>query len=164
MHRAGVQYAGFISAMQEGFAHMGHYYAKTRENPMSTMSYGKGDLIIQENEAQMHVLRQFAEAAKKDGEYGPEFHGQYVPSSVRSSYESMLRYSAEMMGAGDAFVRAFVGVAEARGRAFDQLLTPGKRMMPKDFKKATKKAYSDMVDSRVSLLIQLMTTSLKRLH
>ena len=148
MHRAGVQYAGFVSAMQEGFAHMGHYYKKTRENPMSTMSYGKGDLIIQENEAQMHVLRQFAEAAKKDGEYGPEFMVNMYQAQFDQAMNPFLRYSAEMMGAGDAFVRAFVGVAEARGRAFDQLLTPGKRMMPKDFKKATKKAYKDMVDSK----------------
>lgn len=145
-HRALTQYAGIQEAFQNAWSHMGHYWRKTMENPMSTMEYGKGDLAIQRNEENIAVLREFAEASKADGEYGPEYLLNMYEDMHSVATNPWFRYSANIMGAADAFTRAFVATAEARGRAYDQLLVPGKKILPKDFKKTSRQVYDSMVD------------------
>lgn len=47
MHRAWVQYSGFVGAFTEAFQHAGKVGRMANENPMAVMSYGKGDLVIE---------------------------------------------------------------------------------------------------------------------
>ena len=147
-HRAFAQYAGFTEAFQNAWGHMGFYWHKTTENPMSTMEYGRGDLVIQRNEENIGVLREFAEASKADGEYGPEYLLNFYEDMHSVATNPWFRYSANIMGAADAFTRAFIATAEARGRAYDQLLVPGKKILPKDMKKTSAEIYNSMVDKK----------------
>ena len=148
MHRAWVQYSGAVGAFTEAFQHAGKIGRMANENAMSVMSYGKGDLVIQNFDNKVKVLRSFAEASKKEGHHGPEFLLDMYEAQMDSALSKYQRFSANWMTMADAFVKSSIGVAEARGRAFDRLFEPGKRLMPKDFKKAQKAAYDEMVDSK----------------
>ena len=147
LSRAAYQYAGVKDAFANAYQHMGHFWKQTLENPMSTMEYGRGDLAVQRNEKTIQVLRTTADAMAEDGHLGPTY--------LLNTYEDMhsiatspwFRYSANIMGAADAFTRAFVATAEARGMAYDKVLKPGTKVKPSDFKKVADETYTSMIDS-----------------
>jgi len=146
--RASYQYAGIKDATVNAYRHMAHYWKKTMENPMSTMEYGRGDLNVVRNEKNIELLRTTSDAMAQDGHYGPQY--------LLNTYEDMhsiatnpwFRYSANIMGAADAFTRGFIATAEARGMAYDKVLKPGTKAKPGDFKKVADEVYTSMHDSK----------------
>ena len=146
--RAAYQYAGVKDAFTNAYSHMSHFWKKTMENPMSTMEYGRSDLAVARNEKNIETLRLTADAMADDGFFGPQY--------LLNTYEDMhsiatnpwFRYSANMMGAADAFTRAFIATAEARGRAYDKLLVPGKKIKPSDFKKVADETYKSLHNAK----------------
>jgi len=146
--RASYQYAGIKDATVNAYRHMAHYWKKTMENPMSTMEYGRGDLNVVRNEKTIELLRTTSDAMAQDGHYGPQY--------LLNTYEDMhsiatnpwFRYSANIMGAADAFTRGFIATAEARGMAYDKVLKPGTKAKPGDFKKVADEVYTSMHDSK----------------
>ena len=148
VHRAWVQYSGAIGAFQEASKHAGKIWRQAVENPMSVMSYGKGDLVIQNFENKVKVLKSFAEASRKEGHYGPQYLVDVYEAQMDNAMNPWFRYSANAMTAADAFVKSTIGTAEARGRAYDQFMREGKKLTKTDFKKAHKAAYAEMVDSK----------------
>ena len=146
--RASYQYAGVKDAMVNGYKHMSHFWKKTLENPMSTMEYGRGDLAVVRNDKNIEVLRTTANAMAKDGHYGPEYLLNQYEDMHAIATNPWFRYSANMMGAADAFTRAVIATAEARGMAYDKVLKPGTKVKPGDFKKVADEAYSSMHNSK----------------
>ena len=58
-----------------------------------------------------------------------------------------LRYGANSMTAMDGFTRAWIGSIEAKGRAFDQIMSKGRKLTPRNVNRIQKKAYDQMFDS-----------------
>jgi len=82
----------------------------------------------------------------KEGNDGPTVMLQQYRSMNDLAMSPWMRYSTNAMTAMDAFTKAFVATAEARGRAFDQITELGKPVTAKRMKKFSKKVYKDMVD------------------
>ena len=146
--RAAYQYAGVKDAFTNAWTHMGHFWKKTMENPMSTMEYGRSDLAIVRNEKNIEVLRTTATAMAEDGHHGPEYLLNMYEDMHSIATHPWFRYSANMMGAADAFTRAFVATAEARGRAYDKVLKPGKKIKPSELKKVNEETYKALHNSK----------------
>ena len=146
--RAAYQYAGIKDAMVNGYKHMGHFWNKTLENPMSTMEYGRGDLAVVRNEKNIEVLRTTTDAMAKDGFYGPQYLLNQYEDMHAIATNPWFRYSANMMAAADAFTRAVIATAESRGMAYDKVLKPGTKVKPGDFKKVADETYSSMHNSK----------------
>ena len=146
--RAAYQYAGVKDAFTNAWSHMGFFWKKTMENPMSTMEYGRSDLAIVRNEKNIEVLRTTATAMAEDGHHGPEYLLNMYEDMHSIATHPWFRYSANMMGAADAFTRAFVATAEARGRAYDKVLKPGKKVKPSELKKVNEETYKALHNSK----------------
>ena len=146
--RAAYQYAGVKDAFTNAWSHMGFFWKKTMENPMSTMEYGRSDLAIVRNEKNIEVLRTTATAMAEDGHHGPEYLLNMYEDMHSIATHPWFRYSANMMGAADAFTRAFVATAEARGRAYDKVLKPGKKIKPSELKKVNEETYKALHNSK----------------
>jgi hypothetical protein len=142
--RAAYQYAGVKDAMVNGYKHMSHFWKKTLENPMSTMEYGRGDIAVARNEKNIEVLRTTATAMAEDGHFGPQYLLNQYEDMHSIATNPWFRYSANMMGAADAFTRAVLATAEARGMAYDKVLKPGVKAKPGDFKKVANETYTSM--------------------
>ena len=146
--RAAYQYAGVKDAFTNAWSHMSFFMKKTLENPMSTMEYGRSDLTIVRNEKNIEVLRTTATAMAEDGHHGPEYLLNMYEDMHSIATNPWFRYSANMMGAADAFTRAFVATAEARGRAYDKVLKPGKKIKPSELKKVNEETYKSLHNSK----------------
>ena len=115
---------------------------------MSTMEYGRSDLAVVRNEKNIQVLRTTATAMAEDGHHGPEYLLNMYEDMHSIATNPWFRYSANMMGAADAFTRAFVATAEARGRAYDKVLKPGKKIKPSELKQINKETYQSLHNSQ----------------
>ena len=146
--RAAYQYAGVKDAFANASQHMAFFWKKTMENPMSTMEYGRSDLAVVRNEKNIQVLRTTATAMAEDGHHGPEYLLNMYEDMHSIATNPWFRYSANMMGAADAFTRAFVATAEARGRAYDKVLKPGKKIKPSELKQINKETYQSLHNSQ----------------
>ena len=146
--RAAYQYAGVKDAIVNATKHMAFTWKKTMENPLSTMTYGKGDLVVQNNEKAVGLLRTAADAMAEDGHLGPRYLLQTYENMNDIALSPWMRYSANSMTAMDAFTRSFVATAEARGMAYDKFLKPGKKISPSDLKKANEEAYKSLHNAK----------------
>ncbi len=144
-HRTFTQYAGFTQAFSNALQHFSFAWKKSVENPHSMMDYGKADLVVK-HEEHLGALEMFADASMKEGNDGPAIMLEHAKSIQSLADSPWMRYSANAMTAYDAFTRAFIATAEARGRAFDQLTEMGKPISRKKMKEISKQVYSDMVD------------------
>ena len=148
MSRAAYQYAGVKDAIVNASRHMAFTWRKTMENPMSTMSYGKGDLVVQNNEKTVRALRSAADAMAEDGHLGPQYLLQTYENMNDIALSPWMRYSANAMTAMDAFTRGFIATAEARGMAYDKILKPGKKIKPGDLKAANEEAFKSLHNAK----------------
>ena len=146
LHRATTQYAGVVDAFQRGWQQAGHYMRKATENPISVRDIDRADLRIKQNEEQFEILRGYASAAAEQGEYGPQYMLQLAEDMHSVASSPWMRYSANLMGAADAFTRAFIATAETRGRVYDQVFKPGQKVTRKQFREAQEKLYQSMVN------------------
>ena len=143
--RAWHQYAGLSDSIIKAFDHMKIVYRKASTDPTSVGYIMRDDLALQEvNE--LEVLKNYARAAEKNGEFGA--------SSLLSIWEQQdwlarhpwLRFGANSMTALDGFNRAMYAAAEAKGRAFDAILESGQELTEENLIKAADHVYRGMFD------------------
>jgi hypothetical protein len=143
-HRAWVQYATHMdTTLKTAGDYMGNIFRRVAEDPSITQ---RADFVTQNRDV-IQVAREYAEAQAANGNYGPMMKVNFVDMMQDINNHPWVRYSMNMMEAGDGFVKSAIGMAEARGRAYDELIQAGKKITPEAIQEASEKIYKSMFDS-----------------
>ena len=146
MKRMFHQYAGFSDAVVNGFKHGWDVWKRSEKNPRVVQQYGRQDLVMK-NEENLQVLQSFADAAMKEGNDGPAILLEHVKAQHDWAANPMVAFSARAMTAYDAFTKAMIATAEARGNAFDTVLSKrslGKKVSKKKWRKIRENEYNQL--------------------
>jgi hypothetical protein len=149
MHRAWVQYATHMdTTMKSSAQYMGEMFRRVSAEPSLTQ---RADFLAQNRDA-IQLAKEYAAAEATKGNLYPQFKVNFVDAMQKINDHPWVRYSMNMMEAGDGFVKSALGMAEARGRAFDELLKEGKRITPDAIQEASARIYRTMFDENTNLL------------
>ena len=141
MHRAWVQYATHVdTTFKASMSYMGDVFKKVAADPTITQ---RTDFVTRDMEAFV-VAKNYAQAK---GDWWTLGKVGFVEMMNDFNAHPWVRYSMNMMEGGDGFVKATVGMAEARGRAYDQLLEQGKKITGDDIERISKEIYDGMFDN-----------------
>jgi hypothetical protein len=144
--RTMVQYGALKETTSNAWDHFGLVLKRLRDDPDSVAYFTRDDIVTQNDQA-MQALHQFAKAKELEGEGGPMVMYQTARMMRDFNNHPLVRYSANAMGAGDGFTRAFMANVEARGRAYDELVRSGLPITAENVQAAQKKLYAQMFDS-----------------
>ena len=147
MRRANYMYTvGMVDTMQKAFSHMNQVFRRASTDP-SSVGYIMRDDIARKNEGVLQINRAFADAKAQEGLYGPSAMVEQIEALNDLAEHPFLRFSANAMTAFDGFTRSWVGNVEARGRAFDKLVSSGQKVDTDNLKKIANGVYDEMFDS-----------------
>lgn len=145
MHRAWVQYATHMdTTMKASSNYMSDMFKRVAADPEKASKIDIKDVTVRED--LMKVARDFADAEASQGRYGAAMKVQFVDTMSAINNHPWVRYSMNTMEAGDAFVKSAVGMAEARGRAFDELMQQGRKITSEAVEEVSQKIYKEMFD------------------
>jgi hypothetical protein len=141
LRRGLYQYSAFTEAMQRGMKYFGETMSRSAKDPTYAGVAGR-DMLIRKNEQQIEILNAYADAKAQKGEYGPQVLMAQVEEIQALADHPWLRFGTRLMQATDGFTQTVVGVAEARGRAFDAINVGS--VKPDDIQGAMEAAYKEM--------------------
>ena len=141
LRRGLYQYSAFTEAMQKGMKYFGETMSRSAKDPTYAGVAGR-DMLIRKNEQQIEILNAYADAKAKKGEYGPQVLMAQVEEIQALADHPWLRFGTRLMQATDGFTQTVIGVAEARGRAFDAINVGS--VKPDDIQGAMEAAYKEM--------------------
>lgn len=145
--RSVVQLGNLGENLQKSLAHFNDILKKSINNP-DTVSYAMREDVAIKNADTMMVLENYAKAKAAEGEYGPQVMVGAAKALQDFNNHPWVRYSANLMTAGDGFVRSFMANFEARGRAYDEMIrnTDG-ALDYAALRQAQAKVYAEMFDA-----------------
>jgi hypothetical protein len=144
IHRAWVQYATHMdTTVRAGADYMGQMFRRVAADPTTTQ---RADFVTRNNDL-LEVSKRYAEAEAKNGNLYPMWKVGLVEQMNAINDHPWFRYSMNFMEAGDAFVKSTVAMAEARGRAFDQLVKEGKKITTKEVEAVAQDIYRKMFNA-----------------
>ena len=146
LKRNWVKYGAVGDSFQKAAEYTRIQTKKIFDDPVKYGAIDRPDLALMEEDRWM-VLENVARARQASGEEGPMAMYNMAKSLRDLNNWSGVRYSANLMGSGDAFSRAFIASADARAKAYDQLLDEGKEITKETLKEASERIYRDMFDS-----------------
>lgn len=145
--RAVVQLGNLGENLQKSMAHFNEILKKAIDNP-DTVSYAMREDVAIKNANTMMVLDNYAKAKAAQGEYGPQVMVGVAKALADFNNHPWVRYSANLMTAGDGFVRSFMANFEARGRAYDEMMRSSDGVIDyAALRSAQAKVYSEMFDA-----------------
>jgi hypothetical protein len=146
VRRAWTQYATHMdTTMKASSSYMSDMFRRVAENPNLT---NRADFITQ-NKDIIQVAREYAAAEATKGNLAPQLKVNFVDLMEKVNNHPWVRYSMNMMESGDGFVKSAVGMAEARGRAFDELVKEGNpitKELAKQIEDRSQEIYKTMFD------------------
>jgi len=146
LQRGWMQYATHMdTTMKASTDYMSQMFKRISADPSITQ---RADFKALDNEM-ITLAREFAEAEASQGRYGAAFKVQWVDTMQKINNHPWVRYSMNMMESGDAYVKAAIGMSEARGRAIDDVFKQtGKVPTGADMEKIAADIYKTMFDDR----------------
>jgi hypothetical protein len=144
LHRGWMQYATHMdTTMKASGQYMQQMFRKVAADPTITQ---RADFKTLNNEM-LELAREYANAEALKGNHGPAFKMQFVDTMQKINNHPWVRYSMNIMEAGDGFVKATLAMSEARGRAYDEILkATGKAPNADQLQEAAQKIYRTMFD------------------
>lgn len=150
MRRGYYQFSSTIETLQDSFRYFGTVFKKTGSDPFVVAS--RDDIRVN-NENQLRVLKEFAEAKSKTGDNGPEFMLTVVENIQALADHPYLRFGNRAMQAADGFTQSFIATFEAKGRVYDQLTKAGRDpLTDKEAPKLVKQMRESMFDKETGIL------------
>ena len=147
MKRSLVQLGNLGENLQKSMTHFNSILKKSIENPDS-VSYAMREDVAIKNADTMMVLENYAKAKAAEGELGPQAIVSIAKKLQEFNDHPWVRYSANLMTAGDGFVRSFMANFEARGRAYDEMIRDTDGAIDyAALRKAQAKHYAEMFDA-----------------
>lgn len=147
MRRGWYQYTAVMDTLGKGAKHMGMVFRKASADP-NKVPYIVRDDIAAKNQETIETLKMYANAAAENNEFGPQIMVQLAENLNALSEHPWLRFSVNAMSAMDGFTRAVIANAEARGKAYDDMLeASGGKIDGAALKKASNDYYNSMFDS-----------------
>ena len=125
MRRAMYTLQGYGEAMANGRKYFAETMSRSAKDPNYVGVVGR-ESMLEADETQMEILRQFANAAEKNGNLGPQALLAQVEAMDDLAKHPWLRFGNRSMQATDGFTQAFMGTLDARGKAFDQVHMMGR--------------------------------------
>jgi hypothetical protein len=145
LQRWWVQYGAFGDSFQNAMSYARLQTQKIMDDPVKYGNIDRPDFAIMDEDRWM-VLENIASARAAKGESGP-MHMYRLAKALRDFNNSKwVRYSANLMSSGDAFTRAFLGSAQARARAYTDLLDQGGDITEASLKQTSDRIYKEMFD------------------
>ena len=141
LRRGLYQYGAFTDAMQKGMKYFGETMSRSAKDPTYAGVAGR-DNLIRKNEQQIEILNAYADAKAAEGEYGPQALMAQIEEIQALADHPWLRFGSRLMQATDGFTQSVIGVAEARGKAFDKVNTGS--VKPEDLEAAYTQAYKEI--------------------
>ncbi len=132
--------------LQKAFSHMNQVFKRASTDP-SSVGYIMRDDIARKNEGVIEINRAFANAKAEEGLYGPSVMLNHIDALNDLAEHPWLRFSANAMTAFDGFTRSWIGSVEAKGKAFDQLISAGQKVDTTNIKNISDNVYREMFDS-----------------
>ena len=150
IRRGWYQYNAALETLQDSFGYMKEVFKRSGTDPYVVAA--RDDIGLR-NEAQMDVLRAFANAKAAEGEYGPQVMLQIVEDMNALADHPWLRFGNRSMQALDGFTQSMIATAEAKGRAYDMVTNGGKEAFDADKAQALyTKVRDGMFDKNTGLI------------
>lgn len=147
IHRSLVQLGNLGETLQKATQHFGFILKKSIENP-DGVSYAMREDVAIKNADTLMVLENYAKAKAAQGEMGPTVVVGIAKGLHDFNNHPWVRYSANLMTAGDGFVRSVMANFEARGRVYDEMAREtGGVIDHAALNKAQAKLYAEMFDA-----------------
>lgn len=144
MHRAWVQYASHMdTTLRSAADYMGYMFKRVSADPTLTQ---RPDFVARSSDT-MEVARLYAEAEAAKGRLAPMMKVGFVDTMNKINDHPWFRYSMNFMEAGDAFVKSAIAWSEARGRAFDQILSEGRKITADEVERVSQEIYRGMFNA-----------------
>ena len=138
-------FSGIGENTQRAMDHMKFVFRKAWTDPQSVGYITRSDIAIK-NDQSVKALRAIADAAEIEGNFGPSALVNRIEAMNDIAEHPWLRYGANSMTAMDGFTRAWIGSIEAKGKAFDEIMSKGQKLTTKKVNTIQKKAYNQMFD------------------
>lgn len=143
VRRAWHQYSAAGDALQGSFAYMKQVFKRSGMDPNVVKmreDYGVSS-------KQLALINSFADAKAAQGDYGPQVFAEIANNMDDLANHPWLRFGNRSMQAFDGFTQSMVAMAEARGRAYDQVTKGGQLELDEaKFADLSKKVYDKMFD------------------
>jgi hypothetical protein len=147
IQRSLVQLGNLGETLQKATQHFGFILKKSIENP-DGVSYAMREDVAIKNADTLMVLENVAKAKAAQGEMGPTVVVGIAKALHDFNNHPWVRYSANLMTAGDGFVRSVMANFEARGRVYDEMAREtGGVIDHAALNKAQAKLYAEMFDA-----------------
>ena len=143
MRKGWYMYHAFAESLIAGMRHMGMVFRKASMDPNSVPYIIREDRVAR-NQDTLAVMRETANAYAANGEHGPEIMLDIVDNLNDLAEHPLLRLGLNQLSGLDGFARAFAANAEARGRAFDEVMIQQGRFDGKAVEEARQKYYNSM--------------------
>ena len=144
--KAMVAHFALDDTMQLATNHMRVVFRKAALNPKEVSYMTRGDLMLKE-EKSLAFLREFADAAAKEGEYGPQALLRIYEDLEAMAADPALRFSSNAMTAFDGFSRSVVANTEAKYLALNNAMKEGQTLSRADLQEAKQQIYDSWFDS-----------------
>ena len=145
LRRTWVQYSAFQDGFNNSINYMAKIYRKAAKNAESVGSLIRDDLKIKRN-IELNYLTELADAYAKQGQWGPStMLSLYEDLSILSEHP-WFRRGTNSMSALDGFNRAMIAHAEARGQAWDEMMSEGVEFTRETLKNKSDEIYKTFFD------------------
>ena len=128
LRRAWYKYSGIMSSMQQSFAYAADVFTKVAKNPENLEVVLRPDEIVRSKE-QMEVIDSFIQKQVEIGNDGAAIVGENIKTMMQMNNNPVLRGSANLMTALDAFTTSMIRSAQVRGEAFDAATDFGRKKL-----------------------------------
>ena len=138
-------YSAVMDSFMKGTKHMAKVFTMASKDP-SSVSYIIREDMATANKAQLRIAQEFAKAASKRGEDGPQFLVDMAEGLIEIGEMPMLRFGPNGLTAMDGFSRAVMANSRARMLGYDQYIAGNKTMTKADLRALEEDIYKQMFD------------------
>ncbi len=126
--------------------HLKLVYKKAATNPKESSFITRGDIQVKEEQS-LEMLRSYAEAAEKNGEFGPTYLMHIYDDLDAMQMDPVLRFGPNSMSGLDGFSKSITASSQAKYQALDKLEAAGLPFTKENIQKASNEIYESFKDA-----------------
>ena len=135
IRRGWYQYSAMGETIKDSLGYASNIMKRSATDP--NVIQVRDDVLLR-NQKQLEVLKSFADAKARNGDFGPQLLVERIEEMNDLANHPVMRFGTRAMQATDGFVQSMVAAFESKGRAFDEVTRGGTH--PFDADKATELA------------------------
>ena len=126
--------------------HLKLVYKKAATNPKESSFITRGDIQVKEEQS-LEMLNSYAQAAEKNGEFGPTYLMHIYDDLDAMQMDPVLRFGPNSMSGLDGFSKSITASSQAKFQALDKLEAAGLPFTKENIQKASNEIYESFKDA-----------------